>query len=872
MQVEKANYDEHGNMVSSQGKIKDINGNYPNEEVTYLPGTNIQSRVRGVNGESTCYQYDQNTGDLLSVSSSAKGINNSTSFTYNYGLLTSLSHHGVKVDYQYDGQGRKTKVSLNGEDVLWNTFEDHYTYGFTDPFTNVKVDRSRKHVTSTSLDGLFVESYFDADDKELLRKYSGDDSFGATKWSYNDKDQVASVISQMTSRDTNEIYKEEVINTIDEWDTVIKKEKKVNGVSSFILEDHYDTYHRFISDSDVILSEDEYRLNTKNSYDKDNRLKSIQLREGIVRDDSEDSFLPVAEMSFDYDALGRVKHQNLNANKVDICHEYSYLQQDENTLNLVAEDITKVKVQNGSQTTYLTETSTYEYDVNGNIISVEQDEDKTRYHYDSLNRLIREDNSLLNKTIVYKYDKAGNILLKKTYDYSLNDNLYSPNVDEYVYDCEKRDRLISFNGKSLEYDKMGRPTTYKDDEFEWNNQNHLTYILNQNGDEIEYQYDTNGIRRKKIVNGVETTFITNGSQILAMKQENKVMIFRYILNKLVGFNYNDGSSSKEYIYQRNIQGDIIGIFDDNGNFVGGYAYDGYGNHIITQDVDEIASLNPFRYRGYFFDDETQLYYLNSRYYDPELGRFISPDTLSILDETRGQINGLNLYMYCGDNPVMRVDPSGMAWWDWVLATLVVGVLVVGAVAATVLSGGLLAGALTGAAISGGISLVSSAISGELNWGQFALDIGMGAISGLVGASGLSRAVSTAIGGFTGFISSAGSQLIEGKSFSELDIGKIVLGTIIGAVASYKGGAGARHKSHYNVDSVKKAESSLGKVISKFANGGYKSASSAQGAFTKAMNKLFSAYANVYWSSFQGSMNWLALGSSLYSAITTILWN
>ena len=83
------------------------------------------------------------------------------------------------------------------------------------------------------------------------------------------------------------------------------------------------------------------------------------------------------------------------------------------------------------------------------------------------------------------------------------------------------------------------------------------------------------------------------------------------------FNYNDSSSSKEYIYQRNIQGDIIGIFDNNGNQVGGYNYDGYGNHTITLDVDGIASLNPFRYRGYFYDNETHLYYLNSRYYDPE---------------------------------------------------------------------------------------------------------------------------------------------------------------------------------------------------------------------------------------------------------------
>ncbi len=668
MQVEKATYDEHGNMVSSQGRIKDMNGNYPKEEVTYLPGTNIQSKIRGVNRESTCYQYDQNTGDLLSISSSAQGINNSTSFTYNYGLLTSMSHHGVKVDYQYDGQGRKTKVSLNGDVVLENAYDDHFTKNYVDPFTNKIINFNGKHLisdiilnkTPDKVGKLSVERYFDEDDKEALRKYSGNDSCGATKWTYDDKGQVMSVISQMTNG--GDTYQEEVINTIDEWDTIIKKEKKVNGVSSVILEDHHDIYHRFISDSDIILSEDEYRLNTLNSYDKDNRLKSIQVREGIVGDNSEDSFLPVAEMSFDYDVLGRVKHQNLNANKVDICHEYSYLQQDENTLDLVAEDITKVKVQNGSQTTYLTETSTYEYDVNGNIIGVEQDENKTRYHYDSLNRLIREDNPLLNKTIVYKYDKAGNILLKKTYDYSLNDNLYSPKVDEYIYDCEKRDRLISFNGKSLDYDYMGRPTTYKDDEYDWNNQNQLTYILNQNGDEIEYFYDTNGIRRKKIVNGVETKFITNGSQILAMRQGNKFMIFRYILNKLVGFNYNDGGSSKEYIYQRNIQGDIIGIFDDNGNFVGGYAYDGYGNHIITQDVDGIAKLNPFRYRGYFFDDETQLYYLNSRYYDPEIGRFISPDTLSILDETRGQINGLNLYMYCKDNPIMYVDPTGHFFW------------------------------------------------------------------------------------------------------------------------------------------------------------------------------------------------------------------
>lgn len=132
-------------------------------------------------------------------------------------------------------------------------------------------------------------------------------------------------------------------------------------------------------------------------------------------------------------------------------------------------------------------------------------------------------------------------------------------------------------------------------------------------------------------------------------------MYRYALNKLVRFCYND----IKFIYERNILGDIIRIYNsETGEIVGEYAYDGYGNHSIIKNVDGIATLNPFRYRGYYFDNESNLFYLNSRYYDPEVGRFISLDIISILDETRGQINGLNLYMYCADNPISYIDPSG----------------------------------------------------------------------------------------------------------------------------------------------------------------------------------------------------------------------
>ena len=92
-----------------------------------------------------------------------------------------------------------------------------------------------------------------------------------------------------------------------------------------------------------------------------------------------------------------------------------------------------------------------------------------------------------------------------------------------------------------------------------------------------------------------------------------------------------------------------------------YAYDAYGNFEILQGKEEnsIANINPFRYRGYYYDTETGLYYLISRYYDPETCRFISADSIEYLDpETLG---GLNLYAYCGNNPVMSIDPDGLSW-------------------------------------------------------------------------------------------------------------------------------------------------------------------------------------------------------------------
>ena len=111
-----------------------------------------------------------------------------------------------------------------------------------------------------------------------------------------------------------------------------------------------------------------------------------------------------------------------------------------------------------------------------------------------------------------------------------------------------------------------------------------------------------------------------------------------------------------YFYRRDAQGNIPAIFDSIGNIVVEYSYDAWGKCTIKTNVSGIAAINPFRYRGYYLDDETGLYYLNARYYDPEIGRFISADSIAYLAPE--SINGLNVYAYCGNNPVMNVDPTG----------------------------------------------------------------------------------------------------------------------------------------------------------------------------------------------------------------------
>ena len=241
-----------------------------------------------------------------------------------------------------------------------------------------------------------------------------------------------------------------------------------------------------------------------------------------------------------------------------------------------------------------------------------------------------------------------------------------------------------------------------------------------------------------------------------------------------------------------------------------------------------------------YDVETGLFYCNSRYYNPEWGRWISPDDIEYLDPE--SVNGLNLYCYCYNNPIMYSDPSGNSptkWWEWALA----GVAVAGLIVGSIFTCGTLAGAvLAGAALGAGMSLVTQATSGELNWGQFALDTGVGAITGLIGGSGVSQGLATILGGVVGAGSNFVSQLINLQPGEKISIMEIIFAGAVGAVASYIGGAGARNKAALRgSEGYKSAASKLSRTTQRIFNGTrFNNPTTAQATFTKAMNGLTNA--------------------------------
>ncbi len=320
----------------------------------------------------------------------------------------------------------------------------------------------------------------------------------------------------------------------------------------------------------------------------------------------------------------------------------------------------------------------YSYDANGNITEIYRNSVlKNSYEYDELGQLTRENNADSGKTTVFEYDGYGNVTGKRIYNYTTSHSLsgltytsvsYTYGFNTGYWSGLWGDLLRSYNGQQISYDEVGNPVQIGNYELTWIQGRRLSEFVEDGGLCVEYKYNADGIRTSKTVDGEKHVYTLSGTQVMSEEwtvgSVQHLMIYVYDAEgSPVGFRYRNSTYNegefKNYIYGKNVQGDIIYIFNITGDKVAEFAYDAWGKPVSSQYYNSNNNpgviFSPFRYRGYFYDDETGLYYLNSRYYNPAWGRFLNAD---IYLNANGDIIGFNMFAYCGNDPVNYYDPYG----------------------------------------------------------------------------------------------------------------------------------------------------------------------------------------------------------------------
>ncbi len=351
-------------------------------------------------------------------------------------------------------------------------------------------------------------------------------------------------------------------------------------------------------------------------------------------------------------------------------------------------------------------------------------------HYDSNGRLVKilDSGSSTTTRAIYGYDQQGQLTsatvggTRYEYSYDTAGNIQSKKVGStttnyYTYgNSAWRDLLTAYGGNTITY-SGGNPTKYYDGStFTWTQGRRLA-TAKVGSTNISYTYDMAGVRSSKTVGSTKYDFTTLSGLVTRQTGGGKTIDFVYDENNQpLAMKYNNTL----YYYVLNAQGDVIALADQNGNLIAKYSYDPWGKLLsVTPNgwLDEqnayyleVAEANPLRYRGYYYDAETGFYYLQSRYYDPEIGRFINADSYASTDATG--LLSTNMFAYCENDPVNKSDPDGE------VAHLAIG-------------------AVVGAIANVGFSYLNHMIAGE-SYGlkEAALDALSGAASGALAASGV----------------------------------------------------------------------------------------------------------------------------------------
>ena len=594
--------------TSSQGKqwiLETVS--YLSSSASYTSDGRHISSVTDSRGTKTSYTYDSknrmNTGVTIGSGSDAQ----STSYAYD-GLdrVTSVSSGGSTAGYGYEDY-RLSTITHNGFS---------YTFGYDGYGNNTSVAVGGRTLTTNTFNlkaGLPAGSTYGNGDTVT---YSYDSRERLIGKSFNGTPAVSYKYDAMGSL----VETEDLLNNIS-FKTQYDLINRVTGVTSSDGGEYrisYDDQNRIDATLEKIAG-----VTLKNEY----QYSDTSIIEGIKLNGSQ-------ILTYDWDDLTRMTSRTLKLT-APFTTQYTYLKGS----NAGGETTLVAEIKNGG------ETLSYTYDQFGNIVSVSQNGTVVEsYEYDGLNQLTKVTNGA--NVTEYAYDAGGNLTSVK-----LNGEVQAT----YGYtDAVWKDLLTSFNGQAITYDEIGNPLAYRDGfAFTWQCGRRLSSI-SHNGDSISYTYDPDGIRTSKTVNGTTTKYHVMNGTLLGQTKGSDTIVFLYDekANKF-GFDYN----GTKYYYIFNVQGDVIGILNQAGQKIVSYTYDPWGK-VLSVDGSEasaIGQLNPIRYRGYYYDTETGFYYLQSRYYDPTVRRFLNADNILGANQN---ILSYNLFAYCSNNPINYCDPSG----------------------------------------------------------------------------------------------------------------------------------------------------------------------------------------------------------------------
>ena len=636
---------EYGDMLSEE---LDTSKSYIKSESTYDSKGNYVTEETDENGNTTKYTYDAN-GNKSSITN---GNNVETSYTYDSSdNATSITTGGASNKYDYDYQG-------NVESISHNNFSFKFNY-----------NEYNKLLSTYVGDSQIVSNTYSPYNGNLLKVSYANGS--VISYTYDEYNNVTNIKCNDNTIDKYTYNKNGQISVCDDSES---------GETTYY---YYDCNGNL--ESQFILGKDSTLANSVTTDENGNTVEKTEIGNNTRTitsgtDSDGKSFVDYngLKTTEEKDSFGRttsILTKGLKDNK-DYKVKYTYADgKGTNSTSKTVSNLTS-SFNDNEIATY-----SYSYDENGNITQIRLGKDIiNKYIYDDKNQLKQEYDYLHNYYINYSLDGNGNIHSVNTQALD-SDKHPTGSVHGNVYYYEDKqwcDKLTRVNNIGyITYDEIGNPLNYRDGmSFTWRNGRWLSTTTLNDDTKVTYRYNANGMRtQKKVGSKVTDYYYDSNNNLIAQKTDNATLFFYYDTeNSPVALSYN----GKMFYYVKNLQGDIVKILDEDGNEKADYVYNAWGD-IISQSDDELASINPLRYRGYVYDEDTTLYYLQTRYYDPTTGRFINADDTAYIGAT-GTVLSANIFTYCENNAIMFTDYNGQLlkeekeagrkfWKNWVVSTL-----------------------------------------------------------------------------------------------------------------------------------------------------------------------------------------------------------